>query len=218
MLAKLAEELAGKLWIATCEANELERATIQLYRQHLDLHIAPLLGVKKLNELTVPALRAFQDQLRDSGRSLAPPGEAWARRTRTASSSESCILSSPTAMGRSSFCRIYAGATGTRANRGGRCRAGARPSGQWVMAVDDDGKQVAVMAAKYSGLHALRHFFCSWCAARPQDRGLGLPLKMVQVRMGHSTLAMTADRYGHLFPSQDDAEVLAAGEEALMRA
>jgi integrase len=36
--------------------------------------------------------------------------------------------------------------------------------------------------------------------------------------MGHSTLAMTADTYGHQFPSQDDAEVLAAGEAALMRA
>jgi integrase len=72
------------------------------------------------------------------------------------------------------------------------------------------------MRAKYSGLHALRHFFCSWCVARKEDGGLGLPLKTVQVRMGHSTLAMTADRYGHLFPSQDDAEVLAAGERALM--
>jgi integrase len=66
--------------------------------------------------------------------------------------------------------------------------------------------------------HALSHFFCSWCAARPQDGGLGLPLKTVQVRMGHSTLAMTADRYGHLVPSQDDAEVLATGERALMGA
>ena len=70
------------------------------------------------------------------------------------------------------------------------------------------------LAPKYGGLHALRHFYCSWCAARPQDGGLGLPLKTVQVRMGHGTLAMTADRYGHLFPSQDDAEVLAAGEAA----
>jgi integrase len=34
--------------------------------------------------------------------------------------------------------------------------------------------------------------------------------------MGHSTLAMTADTYGHLLPSQDDAEVLAAGERAPM--
>ena len=75
-----------------------------------------------------------------------------------------------------------------------------------------------MIRAKYPGLHALRHFFASWCAARPQDGGLGLPLKTVQVRMGHSTLAMTADTYGHLFPSQDDAEVLAAGEAALMRA
>jgi integrase len=96
--------------------------------------------------------------------------------------------------------------------------------GKPVMAVDDDGKcvlddqgrPIPVMQAKYSGLHALRHFFCSWGAARKEDGGLGLPLKTVQVRMGHSTLAMTADTYGHLFPSQDDAEVLAAGERALM--
>jgi integrase len=46
--------------------------------------------------------------------------------------------------------------------------------------------------------------------------GLGLPLKTVQVRMGHSTLAMTADRYGHVFPATDDAAVLAAGERLLM--
>ena len=90
-----------------------------------------------------------------------------------------------------------------------------------VPALDDKGKPMldeggkAIMAPKYTGLHALRHFFCSWCAARPQDGGLGLPLKTVQARMGHSTLAMTADRYGHLFPSQDDTEVLAAGERAL---
>lgn len=98
--------------------------------------------------------------------------------------------------------------------------------GNPVMALDADGKvffdhndkPIPAMRAKYSGLHALRHFFCSWCAARTQDGGLGLPLKTVQVRMGHSTLAMTADRYGHLFPSQDDAEVLAAGERALMGA
>ena len=97
-------------------------------------------------------------------------------------------------------------------------------AGVAVPAVNDEGKPVvdengkAVMRAKYPGLHALRHFFCSWCAARREDGGLGLPLKTVQVRMGHSTLAMTADSYGHLFPSQDDAEVLAAGERALMGA
>jgi integrase len=94
--------------------------------------------------------------------------------------------------------------------------------------VDDEGKPVIgndgnpmmqeVITGKYSGLHCLRHFYASWCAARPQDGGLGLPLKTVQVRMGHSTLAMTADTYGHLFPSTDDAEVLAAGERALMGA
>jgi hypothetical protein len=39
---------------------------------------------------------------------------------------------------------------------------------------------------------------------------------MVQTRMGHSKLAMTSDRDGHLFPSTDDPEVLAPGERARM--
>ena len=96
------------------------------------------------------------------------------------------------------------------------------------MAVDDDGKAlledngkpVPVMAAKYGRrLHALRHFYASWCVRHVRrTAGLGLPLKTVQHRLGHSSLAMTSDTYGHLFPSTDDLEVLAAGERALMGA
>lgn len=75
-----------------------------------------------------------------------------------------------------------------------------------------------VLAAKYSGLHALRHFYASWLINRPQDGGLGLPLKVVQERMGHSSITMTADTYGHLFPRSDDADELAAAEAALLGA
>jgi integrase len=91
-------------------------------------------------------------------------------------------------------------------------------SGKPVLSKDDAGNPVPVLRAKYLGLHALRHFFCSWCAGRKEDGGLGLPLKTVQHRMGHAKLALTADRYGHLFPSTDDADVLAAGERALVGA
>jgi integrase len=58
--------------------------------------------------------------------------------------------------------------------------------------------------AKYTGMHALRHFYASWCINRREDGGLGLPLKVVQHRLGHPTIQMTADVYGHLFPSGDD--------------
>jgi integrase len=69
---------------------------------------------------------------------------------------------------------------------------------------------------KYTGLHALRHFYASWLINRKADGGLELPMKTVQARMGHSTMAMTADIYGHLFPAQDHAAEMAAGEAALM--
>jgi integrase len=70
--------------------------------------------------------------------------------------------------------------------------------------------------AKYPGLHALRHFYASWCINRRADGGLELPLKVVQARLGHATIAMTADRYGHLFPRGDDRAELAAAERAFL--
>ncbi len=79
---------------------------------------------------------------------------------------------------------------------------------------DKDGNPV--FKAKYSGLHALRHFYASWLINRPADGGLGLPLKVVQERMGHSSITMTADTYGHLFPRGDDADEMAAAERALL--
>jgi integrase len=59
-------------------------------------------------------------------------------------------------------------------------------------------------------------FFASWCINRKVDGGLELPVKMVQERLRHSTVAMTLDIYGHLFPPHDDSEELAAAERALV--
>jgi integrase len=70
--------------------------------------------------------------------------------------------------------------------------------------------------AKYPGLHALRHFYASWCINRKVDGGLELPLKVVQARLGHSSIQMTADTYGHLFPRGDDGSELAAAERAFV--
>jgi integrase len=70
--------------------------------------------------------------------------------------------------------------------------------------------------AKYTGLHALRHFYASWCINRTEDGGLALPPKIVQERLGHSSITMTYDRYGHLFPRGDDAKELDAAEQALL--
>jgi integrase len=67
---------------------------------------------------------------------------------------------------------------------------------------------------KYS-LHALRHFYASWCINRRADGGLELPLKVVQARLGHASIQITADRYGHLFPRGDDGAELADAERTL---
>src|SRR5262245_49130982 len=67
---------------------------------------------------------------------------------------------------------------------------------------------------KYTGLHAFRHFYASWCINRKADGGLELPVKIVQTRLGHASIVITLDRYGHLFPSGDDGTELAAAERA----
>jgi integrase len=76
--------------------------------------------------------------------------------------------------------------------------------------VDDSGE------AKYTGLHALRHFYASWLINRKADGGLELPLKTVQDRLGHSSVVMTSDVYGHLFPRTDDGREMAEAEKLLL--
>lgn len=68
---------------------------------------------------------------------------------------------------------------------------------------------------KYT-LHAFRHFFASWCINRRTDGGRELPAKVVQGLLGHGSIVMTLDRYGHLFPRGDDRAELAAASGALL--
>jgi integrase len=60
---------AAALWIKRCNEKGLEQSTICAYEEHVDLHIVPFIGAKKLAELTVPAVNAFADQLREADRS-----------------------------------------------------------------------------------------------------------------------------------------------------
>jgi integrase len=75
--------------------------------------------------------------------------------------------------------------------------------------VDKEGKP------KYA-LHALRHFFASWCINPKERGGRELSAKVVQHLLGHSSIVMTLDRYGHLFPRGDDRAELAAAVKALL--
>ena len=65
-------------------------------------------------------------------------------------------------------------------------------------------------SAKY-GIHAMRHFFASWAIEQRFSP------KRVQSLLGHSSIQMTFDVYGHLFPSlEDDHAKFAAGELAVV--
>jgi len=59
------------LWIDHCEAEKLERYTIEQRRQHLNLHVKPFIGDVKLSELTTPMVYEFDRTLRQERRSLS---------------------------------------------------------------------------------------------------------------------------------------------------
>jgi integrase len=64
-------------------------------------------------------------------------------------------------------------------------------------------------APKYV-FHALRHFFASVMI------GLGYTSKWLQVAMGHETIMLTLDTYGHLFPDPDGDQAKVAAFEAVV--
>ncbi len=115
---------------------------------------------------------------------------------------------------------VFANGAGKVETLGNILRRGLHPA--WIAAgvtvatgkFDDEGSEI--LAPKYTGLHCLRHWFASWCINRKEDGGLALPPKVVQERMGHSTIALTMDRYSHLFPKGDDADEMAAAEKAFL--
>lgn len=331
---------AGEKWLESGKAAGLERTTLDQYRQHLTLHIAPLIGRVKLSQLSVPAVRAFQDQLRELGRSPAmikrvtiSLGSLIADAQERGLVSRNAVremakgrargkvrqgerrqkprlqigVDIPTreethrimgaASGRWRPFFITAILTGLRASelRGlrwsdvdlaeGRLHvrqradryhvigmpksdAGQRtvpllpmvvnalrewklacPKGkldlvfangegniEWhpniierglkptlikagvTVAGEPDANGKPTLRPKYTGLHALRHFYASWCINPKSAGGLELSPKVVQSRMGHSSITMTMDVYGHLFPSTDDSDALAQAEQSFMSA
>jgi integrase len=104
---------------------------------------------------------------------------------------------------------VFSNGRGNVENRANIVTRGLAPVQIAAGIVTKDGK------AKYPGLHSLRHFYASWCINRREDGGLGLPLKLVQHRLGHASISMTSDVYGHLFPSGDDGAELEAAARAL---
>jgi len=83
-------------------------------------------------------------------------------------------------------------------------------------ALDTEGEPI--VTGKYTGLHALRHWYASWCINRRADGGLEMLPKQLQERLGHSNIAVTLDTYSHLFPAKNEKEQLILAQQALFGA
>lgn len=303
---------AGDLWLKSCAG--LERSTLDQYDQHLRLHIAPTIGSLKLSQITVPAVRAFQEDLQDSGRSEAmikrvtvslgsilsdaqerglivrnPVKEMRRRRSGTEKRATRLLqigVDIPTPDEIRAFLGVLSGKwrpilltavfsglrsselrglrwqdvdfqnaaieVRQRSDRWGvlgstKSQAGQRtvpvpsvvintlrewklqcPPGDLVFPngrgnpeshanIVNRGLIPAMQKAglSYTGMHALRHFFASWLINPKEAGGLGLDIKTVQARMGHSSIVMTADVYSHLFPRRDEGQELTNAADAL---
>jgi integrase len=89
-------------------------------------------------------------------------------------------------------------------------RAGLLPTVMAAGLVGRDG------TPKYTGMHAFRHFHASLCLNPVSRGGLGLSPQETQARLGHSSIVITMNVYGHLFPRSDDSAAMAAAEAALL--
>ena len=109
---------------------------------------------------------------------------------------------------------VFANSRGNIEHRTSIVERGLQPAqiAAGITKAGKDGKPIA----KYPGLYSLRHFYASWCINRKVDGGLELPLEVVQARLGHASIQMTADTYGHPFPRGDDGSELAAAERAFL--
>jgi integrase len=63
--ASLMVEEAWRLWLADCEANNLQFGTVRQRRQHLKHHVMPYIGRKRLSDLTTPLIYDFDVKLRE---------------------------------------------------------------------------------------------------------------------------------------------------------
>ena len=109
---------------------------------------------------------------------------------------------------------VFPNGVGNVETHGNICNRGFYPLQIVAGLAEDRGEKDAegqpILRAKY-GFHCLRHFFASWLLAE------GFSLKKGQGLLGHATMAMTADTYGHLLPDlENDAAKMAAGELALV--
>lgn len=73
---------AGDRWITACTSAGLERTTIDAYRSHLELHIKPFLGRRKLSQLSVPMVTDFEWKLRDGSDTEKRRSPAMVKRVR----------------------------------------------------------------------------------------------------------------------------------------
>jgi integrase len=320
---------AARLWLKSAEANGLERSTLTSYREHVEIHIVPLIGTVKLSQMSVPMVRDFEDRLRKDrspamvrkvlgslgailadaqdrglvvhnvvrglrakrvrgkdaradrrrkgklklGVDIPTPDEVRAIIAHLDPRWRPLLLTSTFTGLRASELRglrwsdvdlkrgeLHVRQRADRFNVFGppKSESGERtvpllpmvantlrqhrlacPKGEldlvfpnsagnaeshsniinrgFIPAQIAAGCVTASGKAKYTGLHCLRHFYASWCINRRADGGLELPLKLVQARLGHASIQMTADRYGHLFPTGDDGAELAAAEKAFFR-
>lgn len=328
--ASVTVEKAGALWVASGESAGLERSTVNQRKSHLEHHIVPMIGQTLLSKLNVPAVRDFEDRLKQDGRSpamvkkiltslgsiLADAGERGlatrnpvrdikgSRKGRDRRQEKrqkgklevgvdiptreeikalvaaldghwrSLLLTAIFTGMRSSELRglrwqdvnfkrgeisvnqradqfkeigptkseagvrtipvppvvinalkehklrqdagielVFANPDGEPRSHTNIINKGVKPAMVRAGVTVGTGEDVS---AKYTGLHALRHFYASWLINRKEDGGLGLPVKIVQERMGHASIVMTMDTYGHLFPRSDDGTELAQAANSLI--
>lgn len=190
----MAKELADCLreWRLACPRVEQARES----RRTMARRLAPILGRR------VDAVRNALARYGDDAAFVVRRYRARAKGAEIMRDSAGVPLPAPTAPGR--LWLVFPTNSGTVLQHANLDAQVWRPLQVDAGVVTAEGK------AKY-GLHKLRHFFASWAIEQQFDA------KRLQEILGHSSITMTFDRYGHWFPKPcDDQARMAAGARVLL--
>lgn len=182
--------------------NELDTLTAALYRPYRPLVTflarsglrwgeATALRVGDVTGPSVRVERAWQKETKTTGRILGAPKTYRSRRTVSLDAVTMAALE-PLLMGREPDEWLFTAPDGERPVARQTFRD------HWLKAVATIDKPATP--------HDLRHTHASWLIAA------GVPLPVIQRRLGHSSITTTIDTYGHLAPDAD-LTVLAALNE-----
>jgi integrase len=198
---------AAQLWLTYCRGEELERATLAAYEQHIKLHIVPYVGRVPLARLSSPMVRQFRDRLRTG---CLPTGESGAEETKRSAAMVKRVMGSLSsiltdAQERGLVAQNVVRNLRTRRRRRKERLAERRAKRKLKVAIDiPSPEEIRAIIAKLEGRWRPLLLTAIFTGLRSSELR-GLPWRDVDLQRGEIHVTQRADAYGQLAQPKSEA-------------